>query len=73
MRIIILRRQSKMETTAKEYKELLKRVKATQLKLEADLDALVEYNTDELTVSSLYRMSARIKSDREYIRNVLPR
>ena len=58
-------------TKDKEYKELVKSVKAAQLKLEADLDSLIDYNTDEAILSSLYKMSGRMKSDREYIRRVL--
>ena len=62
------------KTNTKEYKELVRKIKSNQLKLEKDLISLSDYtlsNTD--ITNTLWNMSDRMKKDREYIRNVMPK
>ena len=61
-------------TNTKEYATLLRRVKSNQRKLETDLMNLTEYSRDDNFITEkLWKMSDRMKTDREFIRNVMPK
>lgn len=56
----------------REFAEIAKRVKANQRKLEKDLMDLTEYyHPDDFVTESLWKMSDRMKTDREFIRNAV--